>query len=83
MYGIDGKMYIWLKIYLANRTQRVMYKNIFSSTAPIHASVPQGSVLGPLLFLIHVNAVSRFCRLFTDDNCLQYSSKCVKLLKIV
>lgn len=70
MYGIDGKMYIWLKIYLANRTQPVMYKNIFSSTAPIHAGVPQGSVLGPLLFLIHVNAVTRFCRLFTDDNCL-------------
>lgn len=83
MYGIDGKMYIWLKIYLANRTQPIMYKNIFSSTAPIHAGVPQGSVLGPLLFLINVNAVTRFCILFTDDNCLQYSSKCVKRLKIV
>lgn len=73
-------MYIWLKIYLANRTQRVMYKNIFSSTAPIHARVPQGSVLGPLLFLIHVNAVTRFCRLFTVCSIYQNVSK---LLKIV
>lgn len=66
------------KNLLANRTQRVMCKNIFSSTAPIHAVVLQGSVLGPLLFLINVNAVTRFCILFTDDNCLQYSSKYVK-----
>lgn len=78
-------MYIWFKRYLANWTQRVMYQNIFSTKAQIHAGVPQGSILGPLLFLIDVNDVahnmSSFCRLFADDNCLQYSSKCIKTIE--
>lgn len=85
MYGIDGNMYIWLKSYLSNRTQRVMYKNLFSTMASLHAGVPQGSVLGQLLFLIYVNDVANnmlsFCRLFADDNCLQYSSNCVKTIE--
>ena len=55
-----------------------MYKNLLSSSKTINAGVPKGSVLGPLLFLIYVNAVSdkmlSMCRLFADDNSLQYSS---------
>lgn len=65
-------MYIWLKSYLTNRSQRVMYEHLFSSTTSLHAGVPQCSVLGPLLFLIYVtyvaNNMSSFCTLFADDN---------------
>ena len=85
MYGVKKDMYSWLKSYLENRTQRVIYKNLVSPTESLYAGVPQGSVLGPLLFLIYVNDVadkmSSFCRLFADDNSLQYASKCVKSIE--
>jgi hypothetical protein len=49
-YGIDGNMLEWFTSCLKNREQKVMYRNMLSSTKFIHAGVPQGSVLGPLLF---------------------------------
>ena len=64
--------------YLSDRKQKVMYKNLLSSSNTINAGVPQGPVLGPLLFLVYVNDVSdkmlSMSRLFADDNSLQYSS---------
>ena len=78
-YGVTGNLLEWFKSYLSDRKQKVMYKNLLSSSKTINAGVPQGSVLGPLLFLIYVNDVSdkmlSMCRLFADDNSLQYSSK--------
>lgn len=75
MYGISGNMLDWFERYLSNRTQKVMYRNIFSSVGHVKACVPLGSVLGPLLFLLYVNDVVKnmisVCRLYADDNSLQ------------
>ena len=69
--GIDGQLYMLLKNYLTNRKQRVVLNGKSSSWAHIKAGVPQGSVLGPLLFLIYINdlpdGLKCNAKLFADD----------------
>ena len=56
-YGIRGIPLLWFKNYLSNRKQYVQYKGIDSKLADITCGVLQGSVLGPLLFLIYINDI--------------------------
>ncbi len=72
--GIRGKLLSWFTNYLSSREQRVTLQGHQSSWRNIMAGVPQGSVLGPLLFIIYINdivdKVEGTVRLFADDTTL-------------
>ena len=59
LYGIQRNILNWFKSYLSYRCQYVEYKNTISERKYIHHGVPQGSILGPLLFILYVNDFSR------------------------
>ena len=73
-YGIDGNLFTWFESYLSNRKQRVINEGQKSTWEDTQAGVPQGSVLGPYLFLLYVNDIVENVkcniRLFADDTSL-------------
>ena len=74
-YGIDGNTSTWINPFFTDRKQQVVVDNATSDTAMVTSGVPQGTVLGPTLFLIYINDIAdditSNIRLFADD-CVLY-----------
>lgn len=77
--GIRGIMLDWINSYMTNRNMVVKYKGDFSSTQPVNMGVPQGSVLGPLLFILYTNDLSEnlnadHITMYADDTTIVVSA---------
>ena len=88
-YGIRGVSNDWFKSYLSNRNQYVSINGFDSGLTTVNCGVPQGSVLGPLLFLSYINDLNqaiKYCKvhhLADDTNHLCLSNSIKKLNKLV
>ncbi len=74
--GIGREVLLWIRDYLSDRSQQVILRGIKSPAVPITSGVPQGSILGPLLFIVTIDSISQVSistlgrfSLFADDIC--------------
>ena len=85
-YGVRGRANDWIKSYLSNRDQYVNLNDCTSSKNTTKCGVPQGSILGPLLFIIYINDMNKAIQdcvthHFADDTNLLYAHKDPKMIK--
>ena len=80
-YGITGPIHQWLSAFLTRRYMRVVVEGEHTESVYVESGVPQGTILGPLLFLCHINDIPDFVsstvRLFADDCLLYRTIKCL------
>ena len=77
-YGVRNMASSWFKSYLSCRTQKCLVNGFLSKNSPISCGVPQGTILGPLLFLLYINDLPNclehsYPRMFADDTHLTFS----------
>ena len=78
-YGVDESALTWFQSYLSNRKQKCFVNGNLSDMCPITHGVPQGSIIGPLLFLVYINDL-REClndglpRMYADDTNISFQS---------
>ena len=77
-YGVQGVALDWFNSYLTNRTQRRLVNGSLSKTCSLKCGVPQGTILGPLLFLIYINDLPNCLsscqpRMYADDTHITYA----------
>ena len=88
LYGIRGAAHQWISSYLSNRKQCVNFDGAMSQPMSITCGVPQGSILGPLLFLLYINDIVNvsdklFPILFADDTNVFINGKCIDSMSVL
>ena len=75
-FAVGGCCLLWLKSYLTGRSQQVRVGCSLSGTRTVHSGVPQGSILGPLLFLLYVDELARLpgTSLYADDTAVHVTA---------
>ena len=87
-FGFSKDVLLWFESYLSNRSFCISLDNCLSSPTKLECGVPQGSILGPLLFLLYINDMPQAldkCHLFlyADDSCLLFQNKDVQEIEKV